>query len=396
MGRRRYGSGMTAYFDHHATTPCADEVVEAMAPYWQARFGNAASRGHRMGIEARRATETARGQVAAFVGASPKEVVFTSGATESNNLSLLGVARAAKRAGGSAHVVTVATEHKAVLDPVAQLLREGVGATVLPVDGQGLVDPDDLAAAIRPDTVLVSVMAVNNEIGVVQDLDAIGAVCRDRGVWLHTDAAQTAWSPVDVKATPVDLVSLSAHKLYGPKGVGALIVRRRRPSIELEPLQYGGGHERGLRSGTLPVPLLVGMGAACALVAGEREAQGVRLAGLRDRLWSRLEALGGVSRNGAPSRCAPHNLNISVEGVEAQALLVGVRDVVAMSTGSACSSATLTRSHVLVALGLSGEAVANSVRIGLGRGSTEEQVETVADALVAKIEELRGLAHLYE
>lgn len=385
---------MTAYFDHHATTPCADEVLEAMAPYWQERFGNAASRGHRMGIEARRATETARGQVAAFVGASPKEVVFTSGATESNNLALLGTARAAMRAGRSAHVVTVATEHKAVLDPVAQLLREGVGATVLPVDGQGLVDPDDVAAALRDDTVLVSVMAVNNEIGVCQDLDAIGAVCRARGVPLHTDAAQAGWTGLDARTTPVDLVSLSAHKVYGPKGVGALIVRRRRPALELEPLQFGGGHERGLRSGTLPVPLLVGMGTACELVASERAEQRPRLAALRDRLWARLEAVGGVVRNGAPG--APHNLNVSIEGVEAQALLVGVRDVVAMSTGSACSSATLTRSHVLVALGLSDEAVATSVRIGLGRSTTEVQVDEVADALVAKIDELRGLAHLYE
>jgi len=385
---------MTAYLDHHATTPCADEVLDAMAPYWQQRFGNAASRGHRMGIEARRATETARGQVAAFVGASPKEVVFTSGATESNNLALLGMARAAMRAGRSAHVVTVATEHKAVLDPVAQLLREGAGATVLPVDGQGLVDPDDVAAALRDDTVLVSVMAVNNEIGVCQDLDAIGAVCGARGIPLHTDGAQAGWTGLDLGGTPVDLVSLSGHKIYGPKGVGALIVRRRRPALELEPLQYGGGHERGLRSGTLPVPLLVGMGAACELVASERSVQGPRLAALRDRLWARLDAVGGVSRNGAPG--APHNLNVSIEGVEAQALLVAVRDVVAMSTGSACSSATLTRSHVLVALGLSDEAVATSVRIGLGRSTTEEQVDEVADALVAKIDELRGLSHLYE
>ncbi len=347
-----------------------------------------------MGIEARRATETARGQVAAFVGASPKEVVFTSGATESNNLALLGMARAAMRTGRTAHVVTVATEHKAVLDPVAQLLREGAGATVLPVDRQGLVDPDDVASALRDDTVLVSVMAVNNEIGVCQDLDAIGAVCRERGVPLHTDAAQAGWTGVDVRTTPVDLVSLSAHKVYGPKGIGALVVRRRRPALELEPLQFGGGHERGLRSGTLPVPLLVGMGAACELVAAERPEQGPRLAALRDRLWARLEAVGGVSRNGAPG--APHNLNVNIDGVEAQALLVGVRDVVAMSTGSACSSATLTRSHVLVALGLSDLEVATSVRIGLGRSTTAEQVELVADALVAKIGELRGLSHLYE
>jgi cysteine desulfurase len=387
---------MTAYFDHHATTPCADEVVAAMAPHWQEQFGNAASRGHRLGIEARRATEGARSQVAAFLGASPKEIVFTSGATESNNLAILGVARAAVRSGRSAHVVTVATEHKAVLDPVAHLMKEGVATTVLPVDGLGRVDPDAIADAIRPDTVLVSVMAVNNEIGVVQDLDAIAAVCRERGVVFHSDGAQAGWSGIDVRSTPVDLVSLSAHKLYGPKGVGALYVRRRRPAVTIEPLLFGGGHERGLRSGTLPVPLIVGMGTACALVAAERPVQQARLAGLRDRLWSRLDALGGVTRNGDPTRCAPHNLNVSIEGVEAQALLLAVRDVVALSTGSACSSATLERSHVLVALGLSDEAVASSVRIGLGRGTRDGDVEAVGDALVDKIVELRALAHLYE
>ncbi len=386
---------MTIYLDHHATTPCADEVVAAMAPFWQQQFGNAASRGHRLGIEARRATETARSQVAAFLGASPKEIVFTSGATESDNLALLGVARAALRERGRAHVITVATEHKAVLDPVAALAREGVDTTVLPVDGEGMLDPEAVAAAIQPHTVLVSVMAVNNEIGVVQDLDAIGAVCRERGVWLHSDAAQAGWVPLDVRSTPVDLVSLSAHKLYGPKGVGALYVRRRRPGIAIEPLQYGGGHERGLRSGTLPVPLLVGMGTACALVAAERAEQVPRLLGLRDFLWERLEAVGGVRRNGGGRR-APHNLNVSIAGVEAEALLVGVRNVVAMSTGSACSSATLERSHVLTALGLSDDAVGSSLRFGLGRGTTAADVAKVAVALVDKITELRGLAHLYE
>jgi len=387
---------MTAYFDHHATTPCADEVVAAMAPHWQEQFGNAASRGHRLGIAARRATETARGQVAAFLGASPKEIVFTSGATESNNLAILGVARAALREGRSPHVVTVATEHKAVLDPVAALEKEGVATTVLPVDRRGLVAPEDLVAALRPSTVLVSVMAVNNEIGVLQDLDAIGAICRDHGVAFHSDGAQSGWNPIDVRTTPVDLVSLSAHKLYGPKGIGALYVRRRRPAVQLEPLQYGGGHERGLRSGTLPVPLIVGMGTACELVSAERATQVPRLTALRDGLWSRLEALGGVTRNGDPDRHAPHNLNISIDGVEAQALLLAVRDVVALSTGSACSSATLERSHVLVALGLPDQAVSSSMRMGLGRHTTDAEVQAVGDALVAKIGELRGLADLYE
>lgn len=383
---------MPIYFDHHATTPSDASVVEAMSPYWSEDFGNAASRGHRLGLTARRATETARGQVAAFLGASPKEIVFTSGATESNNLAILGAVRAA----GGGHVVTVATEHKAVLDPVAALVRQGSTATVLPVPPDGRLDPEAVAAALRPNTVLVSVMAVNNEIGVHQDLAAIGAVCRARGVLLHTDAAQSAYLPIDVRALPVDLLSLSAHKLYGPKGVGALFVRRGMPRVQLEPLQYGGGHERGLRSGTLPVPLLVGLGTACALVASDRAAQAERLGALRDGLWTRLEALGGVHLNGHATARAPHNLNFSVDGVEAEALLLGLRDVVSLSTGSACSSATLERSHVLSALGLSHDRVGSSVRIGLGRSTTAAEVASVGDAMAAKIRELRDLVGLYE
>jgi cysteine desulfurase len=383
---------MPIYFDHHATTACAPQVLDAMAPFWAEHFGNAASRGHRMGLTARQATETARGQVAAFLGASPKEIVFTSGATESNNLALLGAVRGA----GGGHVVTVATEHKAVLDPVAALARQGSTATVLPVDADGLVAPEAVAAALRPNTVLVSVMAVNNEIGVHQDLAAIGALCRERGVLFHTDAAQSVYRPIDVRTSPIDLLSLSGHKMYGPKGVGVLFVRRGRPAVVLEPLQYGGGHERGLRSGTLPVPLLAGLGAACALVLSDRSAQMARLAALRDGLWQRLHALGGVHLNGHATLRAPHNLNISVDGVEAEALLLGVRDVVALSTGSACSSATLERSHVLTALGLDADRVGSSLRLGLGRDTTEAEVAVVGDALVAKILELRAMAHLYE
>jgi cysteine desulfurase len=378
------------YFDHHATTPCDPAVVAAMEPFWREEFGNAASRAHGLGLRAREATEDARGQVAAFVGASPKEVVFTSGATEANNLAILGLVRSR---GGRGHVVTVATEHHAVLDPVAAVARQGGRATVLPVDGEGLVDVDAVAGALEADTVLLSMMAVNNEIGVEAPLEASQALCRARGVAFHIDAAQAAYRPLDGLG---DLISLSAHKLYGPKGVGALIVRRQRPPIVLEPLVYGGGHERGLRSGTLPVPLVVGFGEACRLALANREAEATRLRALRDRLWIALRAAGGAHLNGPSSARAPHNLNLSFDGVEAEALLMGLRDRVALSTGSACSSATLERSHVLRALGLSPARIAGSVRIGLGRSTTEEAVDEVAAAMIAKVQELRRWSSVYD
>ncbi|MEN0067239.1 MAG: aminotransferase class V-fold PLP-dependent enzyme, partial [Myxococcota bacterium] len=252
------------YVDHHATTPCDDRVLEAMWPYFGTHFGNAGSRSHAYGLTARQATEHARSQVATWLGASPKEIVFTSGATESDNLAILGVVRARS---GPRHVITLATEHPAVLDPVAQLEREGVEVTILPVGPDGLVDPEAVVAAFKPYTVLVSIMRVNNEIGVIQPLEAIGKACRERGIWLHTDAAQAAYVPVDISALHADLISVSAHKIFGPKGIGALVVRRTRPKIEIEPLQLGGGQERGIRSGTLPVPLIVALGKAAELVA---------------------------------------------------------------------------------------------------------------------------------
>jgi cysteine desulfurase len=294
-------------------------------------------------------------------------------------------------------VITVATEHQAVLDPCEALVRRGEAeVTVLPVDGQGLVDPDALRAALRPHTVLVSVMAVNNEIGVEQPLAELGAICEEAGVRLHTDAAQAAYTPLDPAAIGAQLVSLSAHKLYGPKGVGALYVRRGRPKTTLEPLLYGGGHERGLRSGTLPVPLLVGFGEAAAQLLAHRDEERARLAGLQQRLWIGLsEGLTGVHLHGHPTQRAPHNLNVRFDGVEAEALLLALRDTVALSTGSACSSEVLKPSHVLEALGLPAEELSASLRFGLGRPTTEAQIDTVVAAVVAKVTELRAMASLY-
>lgn len=377
----------TIYLDHHATTPCDPAVFDAMRPWFTERFGNAASRSHAFGWEARRAVEQARGQVAAWLGASPKEVVFTSGATEANNLALFGLVRA--RGGG--HVVTVATEHPAVLDPVAALARQGVATTVLPVSAEGLVDPEDVARALRPDTVVVSVMRVNSEIGVMQPLAEIAAVCREHGVRVHTDAAQSVAVPMGRDELGVDLISVSGHKLYGPKGIGALVVRRTRPKIELEPLLYGGGHERGMRSGTVPVPLVVGLGAAAERVAlGHAVGEPERLASLRDRLLVGLqERVPGVIVNGSLVRRAPNNLHVSFEGVQADALLVAVRDVVALSTGSACASESTKPSHVLEALGLGAERASSSVRFGLGRSTTVEQIDRVVDALAAQVATLR-------
>ena len=382
------------YLDNHATTRCDPAVLEAMWPWFAERYGNAASRSHRLGIEARRAVEGARGQVAAWLGVSPKEVVFTSGATEANNLALLGVIRAS---GAPCHAITLATEHSAVLDPLRHLARaEGLELTVLPVDGQGLVDPGEVVAAMRPHTRLVSVMRVNNEIGTIQPLAPIGAACRERGVLLHTDAAQASCVPMDRDVLNVDLISVSGHKIYGPAGIGALVVRRTRPRIALQPLQFGGGHERGLRSGTLPVPLVVGLGAAAErirLAEGEAE----RIGGLRDRLLAGILAgVSGVTVNGTTELRSPNNLNLTIDGIEASALLVGLRDQLCLSTGSACASEALAPSHVLAALGISPEAAGASIRFGLGRSTTTDQIDAAVAALVDKITEIRTLASLYE
>jgi cysteine desulfurase len=385
---------MTAvYLDNHSTTRCDPAVVAEMVPFFSEVYGNAASRSHRFGLDARAATEKARTQVATWLGASPKEVVFTSGATESDNLAILGAARSRRAEEGRDHVVTVATEHPAVLDACAALGREGFTVTVLPVDRRGLVDPDDVAKALRPSTALVSVMLVNNEIGVLQPVAEIGRRCAASGVWLHCDAAQATYVPVDFATLPVDLLSVSAHKVYGPKGVGALIVRRRRPRISLVPVLYGGGHERGLRSGTLPVPLIVGFGAAAELLGGDEPA---RIGALRDRLWEGLRAgIDGIVVNGGGER-APNNLNVSIDGVEAAALLMALRDVVALSTGSACSSETLAPSHVLQALGIGPDQAQRSVRFGIGRFNTEAEIDRVVAATVEAVGRLRGFSGWYE
>jgi cysteine desulfurase len=381
-GTSRAGSTVPIYLDNHATTRVDPRVVEAMAPYFSQDYGNAASRGHWFGWRAEAAVEQAREALAASIGASPGEIVFTSGATEADNLAVLGVARA--RRGG--HVVASAIEHPAVLDPVARLAQEGFATTLVPVDGDGLVRPGEVAAALRDDTVLVSVMAANNEIGTLQPLAELSAICRGRGVPFHTDAAQAVGKvPFDVDALGVDLVSFCAHKLHGPKGVGALYVRRRRPRIRIEPLLHGGGHERGLRPGTLPVPLVVGFARAVALCLEDLEAESARLLALRERLRAALEKdLDGVAVNGHLERRLPGNLNLAFDGVDADRLLLGLRDV-ALSTGSACSSADPRPSHVLRALGLSDARVRGSVRFGIGRFNDESDIDQVAARVAEQV-----------
>ena len=377
------------YLDHHATTPTDPRVLEAMLPYFDREFGNAASRTHAYGWRAEAAVEVAREAIARAIGASdPREIVFTSGATESNNLALLGVARAGRSRGD--HVVTLATEHSSVLEPCEALVREGFAATIVPVDRDGRVDPAAVVAAITPRTLLVSAAWANGEIGTLQPIDAIARACQERGVLLHSDAAQALGKvPVNV-AAGVDLLSLTAHKLYGPKGVGALWVRSGRPRVRIEPLFFGGGHENGLRPGTLPVALIVGFGRAVEIAVAEREIEAARLLALRERLLARLrDALSGVTVNGHPSERLPGNLNLGFEGIEADALLASLRDI-ALSTGSACSSARPEPSHVLVALGLPDARVRSAVRIGLGRGTTTEQVDVTAERIVAEVRSLRA------
>lgn len=375
------------YLDNHATTRVDPRVVEAMAPWWDTDFGNAASHGHAYGWRAEAGVEQAREQLAAAIGGAARELVFTSGATEADNLAVLGVARAA----GRGHVVSTAIEHPAVLDGIEQLGREGFDTTLLPVDAEGLVRPDDLAAALREDTVLVSVIAANSEIGTLQPLAELAGICRERGVPLHTDAAQAIGKiPFDVDALGVDLVSFCAHKLHGPKGVGALWVRKRRPRIRVAPLLHGGGHERGLRSGTLPVPLLVGFARAVALCEEARDVEPARFAALRDRLLDQLgKELEGIHVNGSLEHRLPNNLNLAFDGVDADRLLLGLRDV-ALSTGSACSSADPRPSHVLQALGLPEARVRSSVRFGLGRFNEEPEIDRVAQRVAEEVRRARA------
>jgi len=383
------------YMDNHATTRVDPRVVEAMLPYFTEKFGNAASRNHEYGWKAEEAVETARGQVARLVHTTPREIIFTSGATESDNLALKGVAEAYGERGN--HIVTQATEHKAVLDTVKRVEKAGFEVTVLAVGKDGLVDPADVRRAITPRTILVSVMHANNEIGVIQPVEEIGRIAKEKGVLFHVDAAQSVGKlSVDVERDGIDLLAISAHKLHGPKGVGALYVRRKNPRVELAPMIDGGGHERGMRSGTLNVPGIIGLGKACELCEKEMTAEGERLGALRDRLKDAILAgLDGVFVNGSMSRRLPHNLNLSFAGVEGEALLMGINDV-AVSSGSACTSATLEPSHVLRALGVPEELAHSSVRFGLGRFNTEEEVDYVAARVVETVKRLRELSPLYE
>ncbi len=372
------------YLDNQATTPCDPRVVEAMLPWFTEKFGNPHSAEHRLGQEAEAAVEAAREAVAALIGAEAREIVLTSGATESNNLAIKGAARfAAAHGNPRRRIVTVATEHKCVLESVADLAAEGFEAVVLPVRPDGLLDPASLEAAVDDGTLLVSVMAVNNEIGVRQDLAAIGRIAKAAGALFHTDAAQGAGKvPLDVHALGIDLLSISGHKLYGPKGIGALSVRRR-PRARLAPLFSGGGQERGLRSGTLPAPLVVGFGEACRIAAAEMEAEAARLAALRDRLWAGLTAaIPGLVLNGSAESRIPGNLNVTFPVRTAEALMRGCPDL-CVSTGSACSSAAIEPSYILSALGLSTDAAARTLRLGLGRFTSEADVDYAVAALAA-------------
>jgi cysteine desulfurase len=383
------------YMDNHATTPVDPRVFEAMRPYLTNIFGNSASRNHSFGWEAEEATEKARKQVASLIGATSKEIVFTSGATESNNLALKGVAEMYAEKGN--HIITAATEHKAILDTCKRLEKHGTRVTYLPVQQNGLVDLDQLRMAITDKTVLISIMHANNEIGVLQPIREIGKIAKERGVLLHTDGTQAAGKiPVSVLDDNIDLMSISAHKMYGPKGVGALYVRRRNPRVQLTAQMDGGGHERGMRSGTLNVPGIVGLGEACALAQAEMPAESKRLAFLRDKLKERLlNSLDEVYINGTLEHRLPNNLNISFAYVEGESLLMGINEI-AVSSGSACTSATLEPSYVLKALGAGDDLAHSSIRFGLGRFNTEEEVDYVAGKVIEVVKKLRELSPLYE
>lgn len=376
------------YLDCHATTPVDDRVLAAMLPYFTEHFGNAASINHLYGWEGEAAVKQARQTLADTIGATPEEIAFTSGATEANNLAIKGVAEAYFSKGR--HVITLATEHNAVLDPYRYLESLGFEVTLLPVGLDGLVDLQKLESAMRSDTILVSVMAANNEIGVLQPLAEIGAMCRDRGILFHTDAAQAIGKiSLDIEAMSIDLMSLTAHKLYGPKGIGALYVRRRHPRVKLAPQLHGGGHERGLRSGTLATPQIVGFAKAVELGTGEMDTEAKRLWELRQRLWDKLSTLEGIHLNGHPTQRLAGNLNVSVEGVDGQALLLGLQPVVAVSSGSACTSAKIEPSHVLAAIGRDPALAYASLRFGIGRFNTAAEIDRVAEHTVSTIRALR-------
>jgi len=383
------------YMDNHATTPVDPRVLDAMLPYFTEKFGNAASRNHEFGWKAEEAVENARGQIARLINATPREIVFTSGATESNNLAIKGVAE--KYGDKGRRIVTQVTEHRAVLDVCRHLEKSGWEVTYLPVDSGGRVEPGELRRAITPKTALATIMYANNEIGVVQPIEEIGKITREMGVLLHVDAAQAVGKiPVDVEKDGIDLLSISAHKIYGPKGVGALYVRRKNPRVELAAMMDGGGHERGMRSGTLNVPGIVGFGKACEICQKEMAAESGRLRGLRDRLKDAIASgLAGTTINGSMVHRLPHNINISFAQVDGESLLMGITDV-AVSSGSACTSASLEPSYVLKALGVPDELAHSSIRFGLGRFNSEEEVDYAAARVIETVKRLRELSPLYE
>jgi cysteine desulfurase len=383
------------YMDYHATTPVDPRVLEAMMPFFREKFGNAASRNHPFGWEAEEAVEAARKQVADLIGANPKEIIFTSGATESNNLAIKGVAEMYREKGN--HVITCVTEHKAVVDTCKKLEKQGLRVTYLPVQKDGRIDLNELRAAITDKTILITIMTANNEIGVIQPIAEIGAIAKEKGILFHTDGVQAVGKvPFDVTALKVDLVSISGHKIYGPKGVGALYVRRRNPRVLLAEQINGGGHERGMRSGTLNVTGIVGLGKAAQLCQQEMEKDTERLRRLRDRLNERLHKnLDEIYINGSVEHRLPHNLNISFAYVEGESLLMGINDV-AVSSGSACTSASLEPSYVLKALGAGDDLAHSSIRFGLGRWTTDEEVDYVVDKLTKVVTRLREMSPLYE
>jgi cysteine desulfurase len=383
------------YMDNHATTPVDPRVVDAMMPYFSEKFGNAASRNHEFGWKAEEAVENARAQIARLVNATPKEIVFTSGATESTNLAIKGVAEMYREKGN--HIITQVTEHKATLDTCKRLEKYGYEVTYLPVEKDGRINLDDLRRAITPKTILISIMYANNEIGVVQPIAEIGKIAKEKGVFFHSDGVQAVGKiPVDVQKDGIDLLSISGHKIYGPKGVGALYVRRKNPRVQLSAIIDGGGHERGMRSGTLNVPGIVGLGKACEICMNEMAQEGEKLRRMRERLKdSIMSRLDETFINGSMTHRLPHNINISFAFVEGESLLMGINDI-AVSSGSACTSATLEPSYVLKALGVGEDLAHTSIRFGLGRFNTDEEVDYVADRVVDTVTRLRELSPLYE
>lgn len=384
------------YMDYHATTPVDPRVLDAMMPILKEDFGNPASRNHTFGLQAEKKVEQAREQTAALLGAQPEEIVFTSGATEANNLALKGIAEVYGSRGD--HIVSQVTEHKSVLDTLAFLKKKGFKVTLVGVDRQGRVLLEELKQTVTSRTILISVMMANNEIGTIQPVEAIAKVAKERGIFFHVDASQAVGRiPIDVEKMGIDLLSFSGHKMYAPKGIGALYVRRKNPHVRLQPLLHGGGHEGGLRSGTLNVPGIVGLGQACKIAQQEMDADRRRIGALRDRLWKGLESrLGDIFLNGHPTERLYNNLHLSFAGVDAEGLLVSMADAVAVSSGSACSTGVPEPSYVLRAIGVPELLIHSSVRFGLGRFNTEEEVDYVIERVTAEVNKLRRLSPFYE